>query len=149
MHISGFGPSVSRTLSSLTWKGLIEAKGPWAESFLRHEPLAMYIPCILNSYFSNGFVNIFFPFIRNHGYNPSVLMCIKKKAQNRLRDEFVSVQPKTLVIHCLSINSLSKICTWVFLLIILCSPTAQYNEDMPCLHRKISSNTLLRTFQGH
>ena len=67
---------------------------------------------------------------------------MKKKAQNRLRDEFVSVQPKTLVIHCLSINSLSKNCTWVSLLIILCSPMVQYYEGLSCLHRKISNNTL-------
>lgn len=63
------------------WLGtaLSRPKGPLAESSLRHGLFAMYIPCIPYNYF-NIDLSIFFPLIRNHDYNPWVLISLIKCA---------------------------------------------------------------------
>lgn len=61
-----------------------------------------------------------------HLFSITKQKCIPISTQNGLRNEFVGVQPKTLVIHCLSINRLEQelhlgVSSVILDLIILCS----------------------------
>ena len=75
------------------------------KSFSRHWPPSLHVYIWYKYYiiyFSDD-LSIFFRFIRNHDYNPSVLLSIQRACKGRHKMMNFVINAKTFVVHCLSL----------------------------------------------